>query len=142
MNLLLIASCESFCKYGETAATSWSCAAYGTTKPIPQTPPPARNLSTRNGAAAGAIPTNSPSVPRSAPLWFPKPSTISRDSDWCCPYRQVYKQIRNQNLWAPLKTYYATRLLRWAVLEILMYSVYIPVSPFRPPCTRTAHHTF
>jgi hypothetical protein len=40
------------------------------------------------------------------------------------------------------KIYYAMRLLRWVVLEILTYYVYAPVSVLHPPCTRTAHHNF
>jgi formylglycine-generating enzyme len=35
------------------------------------------------GPAAGVTPTSSPSTVRSAPLWFPKQSTISGDSGWC-----------------------------------------------------------
>ena len=30
----------------------------------------------------------------------------------------------------------------WVVLEILMYSTYIPVSALHPPCTQVAHDTF
>jgi hypothetical protein len=40
---------------------------------------------------------------------------------------------------APLFICSAILLLRWAVLKILMYYVYTPVSVLRPPCTRTAH---
>ena len=69
---------------GTRAATSWSGVPSGTTKPIPQTSPPVKKLSARNGAAAGDIPTNSPSAHRSAHSWFPKRSTISGDFGLCC----------------------------------------------------------
>jgi len=54
----------------------------------------------------------------------------------------MVKCVHFSLLWAPLKTYCAFRLLRWAVLKILMYSVYTPVSALRPPCSRSAHDTF
>ena len=46
---------------------------------------------------------------------------------------------------APLKIYYAMRLLRCPDLvgiEILMYFVYTPVSALRPLCTHIAHNNF
>ncbi len=41
-----------------------------------------------------------------------------------------------------MKTYCAVGLLRCAVLEILMYLKYIPVSALRAPCTPTARYGF
>jgi hypothetical protein len=40
---------------------------------------------------------------------------------------------------APLFICSEALLLRWAVLEILMYHLYTPVSPLCPPCTRVSH---
>jgi hypothetical protein len=40
---------------------------------------------------------------------------------------------------APLFICSEALLLRWAVLEILMYHLYTPDSPLRPPCTRASH---
>ncbi len=77
---------------GTRAATSWSDAASGMTKPIPQTPPPAKSHSARNGAAAGAIPKSSPSAVRSAHSWFPKPSTISGDFASHCRYSRAQEE--------------------------------------------------
>ncbi len=36
----------------------------------------------------------------------------------------------------------AARLLRCAMLEILMHVQYTPVSALWPPCVQTAHNTF
>jgi len=47
----------------------------------------------------------------------------------------IVAQLR-LNLRAPLFICSEARLLRWAVLEILMYAVYTPVFPLRPPCPR------
>ncbi len=51
----------------------------------------------------------------------------------------ILNEVKDPSSRAPLFICCETRLLRWAVLEILMYYVYIPVSPFRPPCTRVSH---
>ncbi len=40
------------------------------------------------------------------------------------------------------KICYVARLLRRAVLEILMYAMYTPVSALRTPCTRAAFDAF
>jgi len=57
---------------GTRVATSWSGAASGTTKPIPQALHPVKSHSDRNVAAAGVTPTSSLSALRSARSWFPK----------------------------------------------------------------------
>ena len=54
----------------------------------------------------------------------------------------IVKAVSKPNYRAPLKTYCAARLRRWVVLEILMYTAYIPVSALHPPCTQLAHDTF
>jgi hypothetical protein len=40
---------------------------------------------------------------------------------------------------SPLFICSEAQLLRWAVLEILMYHVYTPVSALRPPCSWASH---
>jgi NAD(P)-dependent dehydrogenase (short-subunit alcohol dehydrogenase family) len=51
----------------------------------------------------------------------------------------AYARSKLFNIRAPLFICSEALLLRWAVLEILMYCVYTPVSPLRPPCIRASH---
>jgi len=53
---------------------------------------PEYTRSARNGAAAGVIPTSSPSAVRSARSWFPKRSTISVDSGWYYRCKRTRKE--------------------------------------------------
>jgi putative addiction module killer protein len=49
------------------------------------------------------------------------------------------KATQQQDIRAPLFICSESRLLRWAVLKILMYAVYTPVFPLRSPCPRASH---
>ncbi len=52
---------------------------------------------------------------------------------------EAYARSKLFNIREPLYICSEALLLRWAVLEILMYYVYTPVSPLRPPCTLASH---
>ena len=64
-------------------------------------------------------------------------ATIKQMKDLADKHSGFYGDIR-----MCFKSCYVVRLLRCAVLEILMYVQYTPVSALRAPCTRTAHDTF